>query len=162
MPANALIRIRRDSTANWEAEDPVLAEGEPGLETDTGKLKLGDGISAWTLLSYAGGLVDLSIYVDALVPAGARLMRFKSQRALTLVESDTLLDAEVASSASKVFQLKKNGANNGTITVAASATGGIVSISDGHIPAGTVLELFAPAVQDATLADVTITIAAIR
>ena len=68
MPANALIRIRRDSTANWEAEDPVLAEGEPGLETDTGKLKYGDGVSAWTILSYAGGLVDLSIYVDASCP----------------------------------------------------------------------------------------------
>jgi len=113
-------------------------------------------------LSYAGGLVDLSIYVDALVPAGTRLMRFKSQRALTLVESDTLLDAEIASTASKVFQLKKDGVNNGTINVAASATTGTVSISDAAIPAGTVLELFAPAVQDATLADVTITIAAIR
>jgi hypothetical protein len=162
MPANALIRIRRDSIANWEAEDPVLAEGEPGLETDSGKLKFGDGISAWTILSYAGGLVDLSIYVDGLVPPGARLMRYKSGRALTLVESDTLLDAETASTASKVFQLKKDGVDNGTLTVAASGTTATVSISDPALPAGSTLELFAPAVQDATLASVTITIAAIR
>lgn len=162
MPANALIRIRRDSTANWEAGDPVLAEGEPGLETDTGKLKFGDGISAWTILSYAGGLVDLSIYVDGLVPPGARLMRYKSQRALTLVASDTLLDADDAAAASAIFTLRKDGAGIGTIAVAAAGTGGTVAISDPALPAGSLLELFAPAVQDATLASVTITIAAIR
>ncbi len=162
MPANALIRIRRDSIANWEAEDPVLAEGEPGLETDTGKLKFGDGISAWTMLSYAGGLVDLSIYVDGLVPPGARLMRYKSGRALALVESDTLLDARDAATASSVFTLKKDGVGVGTITVAAAGSVGTVAISDPALPAGSLLELFGPAVQDATLGSVTITIAAIR
>lgn len=162
MPANALIRIRRDSIANWQAADPVLAEGEPGLETDSGKLKFGDGVSAWTVLPYAGGLVDLSLYVDSLVPAGARLMRFKSERALTLIAFDTLLDAETAATASCVFTLKKDGADIGTIGVAAAGTTGAVSISDSFFPAGSLLELFAPAVQDATLANVTITIAAIR
>ena len=162
MPANALIQIRRDTIVNWESEDPILADGEPGLEQDSGKVKYGDGISAWTILPYAGGLVDLSLYIDGFVPPGARLMRYKSERALTLVESDTLLDAENAATASAVFQLKKDGVNAGTITVAAAGTSGTVAISDSAFPAGTVLELFAPAVQDATLADVTITIAAIR
>ena len=73
-----------------------------------------------------------------------------------------MLDAEDAATASAVFTLKKNGSSIGTITVAIAGTAGTVSISDSSIPAGAVLELFAPAVQDATLASVTITIAAIR
>lgn len=162
MPANALIRIRRDSIANWEAGDPVLAEGEPGLESDTGKLKFGDGVRGWTALPYAGGLVDLSIYVDGLVPPGARLIRYVSRRSLALVESDTLLDAGDAAAAGATFTLLKDGVEIGTIDVAAAGTGGTAAISDSALPAGSVLELIAPAVQDSTLADVTITIAAIR
>ena len=48
------IQIRRDSAADWTNEDPTLAEGEIGYETDTGKLKIGDGSTAWTALAYIG------------------------------------------------------------------------------------------------------------
>jgi len=47
------IKLRRDTSANWTANNPVLATGEPGLETDTKKLKFGDGSTAWNSLSYA-------------------------------------------------------------------------------------------------------------
>jgi len=46
------IRIRRDTAANWTSANPVLGLGEPGLETDTRKLKYGDGTTAWTSLPY--------------------------------------------------------------------------------------------------------------
>ena len=49
------IKLRRDTAANWTANDPILAAGEPGLETDTGKTKYGDGTTAWTGLGYATG-----------------------------------------------------------------------------------------------------------
>jgi hypothetical protein len=49
------IQLRRDSAANWTATNPVLAQGEPGLETDTNKIKYGDGTTAWNLLDYAAG-----------------------------------------------------------------------------------------------------------
>lgn len=49
------IQLRRDSAANWTATNPVLAQGEPGLETDTSKVKYGDGSTAWNLLDYASG-----------------------------------------------------------------------------------------------------------
>lgn len=45
-------QLRRDTAANWTANDPILSEGEPGVETDTLKFKLGDGITAWSLLDY--------------------------------------------------------------------------------------------------------------
>ena len=41
------IQVRRDTAANWLSVNPVLASGEPGLETDTGVVKYGDGVSTW-------------------------------------------------------------------------------------------------------------------
>ena len=48
------IQVRRDTAANWTSSNPVLAQGEQGLETDTGKVKFGDGTSAWSALGYSG------------------------------------------------------------------------------------------------------------
>jgi hypothetical protein len=52
MPQNAVIKLRRDVAADWTSNDPVLAEGEFGWESDTNKLKVGDGATAWTSLAY--------------------------------------------------------------------------------------------------------------
>jgi hypothetical protein len=46
------IQLRRDLAANWTTEDPTLAQGEFGLELDTGFYKVGDGINEWTALGY--------------------------------------------------------------------------------------------------------------
>jgi len=46
---------KRDTAANWTSNDPILLEGEFGYETDTGKLKIGDGTTAWSSLSYCSG-----------------------------------------------------------------------------------------------------------
>lgn len=43
---------RRDTAANWTAANPTLASGEFGYETDTKKLKIGDGSTAWNSLAY--------------------------------------------------------------------------------------------------------------
>lgn len=52
---SAIFRIRRDTAANWTSVNPVLKLGEPGLETDTRKVKYGDGSTAWNSLAYAYG-----------------------------------------------------------------------------------------------------------
>lgn len=49
------ILFRRDPAASWTSENPVLSAGEVGLETDTGKIKIGNGSSVWTALSYFVG-----------------------------------------------------------------------------------------------------------
>jgi hypothetical protein len=49
---SAQIQIRRDTAANWTSTNPTLAQGEMGLETDTNKLKFGDGSTAWNSLDY--------------------------------------------------------------------------------------------------------------
>lgn len=50
------IKLRRDTAANWTAQNPILAAGEPGYETDTGKTKYGDGVMHWIDLAYATGV----------------------------------------------------------------------------------------------------------
>jgi hypothetical protein len=42
------IKLRRDLAATWTSVNSVLASGEPGFELDTGKLKIGDGTTAWS------------------------------------------------------------------------------------------------------------------
>ena len=46
------IQLRRDTTSNWATIDPILAQGEPGYEIDTGKIKYGDGVTPWSALPY--------------------------------------------------------------------------------------------------------------
>ena len=46
------IQLRRDTAANWSSLNPVLAQGEPGLELDTSNLKIGDGVKTWSQLDY--------------------------------------------------------------------------------------------------------------
>ena len=46
------IQIRRDTATNWSSANTILAQGEMALETDTMKMKVGDGTTAWGALDY--------------------------------------------------------------------------------------------------------------
>ena len=48
------IQVRRGTAANWTSTNPTLSVGELAFETDTGKIKVGTGSTAWTSLPYAG------------------------------------------------------------------------------------------------------------
>lgn len=49
--------LRRGTAAAWTAANPILANGEPGYETDTGRMKLGNGVSRWSAISYFSAAV---------------------------------------------------------------------------------------------------------
>jgi hypothetical protein len=54
------IQLRRDTAENWTNNNPTLAEGEIGFETDTGLFKIGANNTAWNLLDYStGGSSDI-------------------------------------------------------------------------------------------------------
>jgi hypothetical protein len=46
------LKLRRAYSWRWELENPVLADGEPGFETNTGRLKIGNGFTLWNDLQY--------------------------------------------------------------------------------------------------------------
>ncbi len=72
------IKHRRDTAANWTANNPVLLDGQFGIETDTYTdsggfryylIKLGNGVTAWASLPYMrlsaiGGGGGASAFVD--------------------------------------------------------------------------------------------------
>lgn len=49
------IQVRRGTLAQWGLVNPVLSQGEPGFEYDTGKIKVGDGVNTWANLPYLKG-----------------------------------------------------------------------------------------------------------
>jgi hypothetical protein len=61
------IQWRRDTAANWTANNPTLAQGEPAYETDTNKFKIGNGSTAWNSLAYGGlsGVMNSPIITGA-------------------------------------------------------------------------------------------------
>ena len=58
------IQLRRGTAAQWTAANPILAAGEVGLELDTDKRKIGDGVTAWADLAYDVSADDLAGKAD--------------------------------------------------------------------------------------------------
>jgi hypothetical protein len=48
------IQVRRGTASQWTSANTILASGEWGYETDTGKVKIGNGSTAWNSLDYVG------------------------------------------------------------------------------------------------------------
>lgn len=46
------IQLRRGTASEWLLADPVLLPGEQGYESTTNRIKIGDGVSRWSQLSY--------------------------------------------------------------------------------------------------------------
>lgn len=77
------IQWRADTAANFTSNNPTLASGEVGFETDTTKFKVGDGSTAWTSLDYVainaatasdvntGTATDSAVTPDALAGSNA-------------------------------------------------------------------------------------------
>ena len=47
------MQMRNDTSAKWIEVNPVLLKGELGVENDTRKFKIGDGIATWNELKHA-------------------------------------------------------------------------------------------------------------
>lgn len=70
-------QLRRGEASVWKKNNPTLAKGEPGVELDTLKMKIGDGATPWNDLPYSGGgaaaiteeeVVQLFMEMDVLHP----------------------------------------------------------------------------------------------
>lgn len=71
------IQFRRDTKARWAEINPVLMEGEIGLEIDTNNIKMGDGTHAWNNLDYGIG------YSNVTGDAGTSESLVMTQKAVT-------------------------------------------------------------------------------
>lgn len=108
------ILLRNDVAAAWTAANPVLMKGEIGIETDTNKFKIGDGLKTWSALSYVGTQVEVTgegeVITGASVSADGTLTLTRGK----LYLDDVLLEAPLTYTA-----------NIGVKTVPASGSGKI-------------------------------------
>jgi len=66
------ILMRRGPALEWAAANSVLGAAEMGVETDTGRFKLGDGVTAWNSLPYRSdrGIPGIQGPAGSVGPAG--------------------------------------------------------------------------------------------
>ena len=65
------IQLRRGGAQEWANSNPTLAQGELGIELDTGRFKIGDGVSAWNSLRYERPVESISNTANTLVQRDA-------------------------------------------------------------------------------------------
>nr|DAD76573.1 MAG TPA: hyaluronidase [Siphoviridae sp. ctOkv13] len=108
------ILLRNDVATAWTTANPVLMKGEIGIETDTNKFKIGDGVKAWSALPYVGTQVKVTgegeVITGASVGADGTLTLTRGK----LYLDDVLLEAPLTYTA-----------NIGVKTVPASGSGTI-------------------------------------
>lgn len=127
-------------------------------------------LNVWVLDPYAAADVaaapyDMGCSVIGKPDAAEVVMRFVAVRAFTLPSAlaGSKGGADTAATAQTDFDVRKNGASIGTVRFAASgAIASFIAASGTSFAAGDVLSVVAPASQDATLSDISITFAGTR
>ena len=157
-------QFRADTAANWTTIDPVLLANELGRETDTGKIKIGDGTTAWSSLAYQGWSsltyplvnadIDAAAAIDhsklADITAGSVLLGNASNvptatalsgdvtvnsSGVTAIGSGVIVDADVSATAEIAVSKLANGTANQILTT----DGTDVSWTDSPTIAGNVI-----------------------
>jgi len=65
------IQLRRGSAQEWSNVNPTMAIGELGIEIDTGRIKIGDGVTPWNSLKYERPLESVANNANTLVQRDA-------------------------------------------------------------------------------------------
>jgi hypothetical protein len=137
--------------ASW---DPLALQGDQGIQGIQGT----QGIQG----EQGTNVYDLAFFVAGSPVDDEIVGSFVAVRAVTLADdfAGSLAQAGTAATAETVFIVNVNGAPVGTVTFAAAGTVGTLVTTGGAVAlvAGDVLSLVAPAVADATIADIAITL----
>jgi len=121
--------------------------------------------AAWSTLTGVGLPYDIALYAAGKPAASTLMLRFAFNRniSLSINLAGSIASAGTAATASTVFALAKNGTSIGTLTFAAAAASGTFSVAAApSFVSGDILTVTAPATQDATLADLSVTLNGVR
>ncbi len=145
------IQLRRDTAADWTSNNPTLAAGEFGWESDSNRFKIGTGSAAWNSLDYADTLKtlgDISVNGSSIIaPSNGDLTlttsgsgKVKISDAYTLPSSDGSANQVLQTNGSGVLSFGSvsvgdfsfigstmSSPSNADITLAPSGTGGVVA-----------------------------------
>ena len=139
MPVVTQIQVRRGTASQWTSSNPTLSAGEFGFETDTNKLKCGNGATAWNSLAYINNDGDITgvtagtgisgggtsgtvtVSIDTSVTADLTTAQTLTNKTLTDPKINLAFDAETASYTAVL-------ANNGQVVTMNNASANIFSI----------------------------------
>lgn len=113
MPAQTVIKLRRDSAADWASVNPVLADGEVGLESDSGLVKYGNGTAEWADLAYttaASVKTKVQNATGSSIPKGSVVYISGANGDNPLI---TLADADAEMTSSKTLGITESAIANG-------------------------------------------------
>jgi hypothetical protein len=143
------IQLRADTAANWTAQNPTLLNNELALETDTKKLKVGNGSTVWNSLAYfpfvvSGGTVlgNLEIGTTGTLtfegstadgfettlgvvnPTADRTINLPNQSGTVIVSGNaSIVDADISASAEIAVSKLADGAARQLLQTDAAGTG---------------------------------------
>ena len=141
-PAKRYRRLRFPAftAAKWTAANPLLQRGELGVETDTRKIKVGDGITYWNDLEYAkaysdwgniaGDITEQTDLVDFVNAAVAAEANIRSQ-------ADQQLQANIDNVATDLSTHEQDTNNPHKVTKAQVGLGNVDNTSDADKPVST-------------------------
>jgi hypothetical protein len=139
MPVVTQIQVRRGTASQWTSSNPTLSAGEFGFETDTNKLKCGNGATAWNSLAYINNDGDITgvtagtgisgggtsgtvtVSIDTSVTADLTTAQTLTNKTLTDPKINLAFDAETASYTAVL-------ANNGQVVTMNNASANNFSI----------------------------------
>lgn len=90
------LQLRRGTASSWATTNPILAVGEPGFESDTGKFKLGDGATVWVSLLYVTSEVATAITNEVIRATTAEGLLAPKSTTYTKTEVDTALSGKAS------------------------------------------------------------------
>ena len=107
----AIIQIKRGTAAEWNAANPILALAELGLETDTNKMKAGDGVTAWSGLTYMTGDGGGGGAVESVNGRVGQVMLDKTDVGLGVVDNTSDLDKPISTATQTALDAKGTAAD---------------------------------------------------
>ena len=134
------MRFPAFTAAKWTAANPLLQRGELGVETDTRKIKVGDGITYWNDLEYSraettwgevnGDITDQTDLVEFIDDAVAAEAKIRAQ-------ADQQLQTNIDNVATDLTAHKQDTDNPHNVTKAQVGLGNVDNTSDADKPIST-------------------------
>ena len=117
------ILLRRGTAAQWSSANPILGIGELGIETDTLKIKIGNGTSTWTqLTSYANVTPSqLTSEINNLINAAPSTLDTLNELAAAINN-----DASFSTTVNNLLTGKVSKSGGDTITASTASTIGLI------------------------------------
>ena len=134
------LRFPAFTAAKWTTANPLLQRGELGVETDTRKIKVGDGITYWNDLEYAkasGDWGDITGDITEQTDLVEFVNNAVAAEASIRAQADQQLQSNIDNVAADLTEHEQDTSNPHNVTKAQVGLGDVDNTSDADKPVST-------------------------